>query len=253
MFNRLMNFIRGIMSYFISGLEASNPRIMIESSKENLRKQISSYNDQLAKQAGFNERLARQVKNLTQSEKELTAKITAHLKAGNRAVAGQLALQLQTVKQQLDENQIQLKEQEKTYDDLVRARDVSVRDAQQQIEKLQAMLTETERLEAQAELNEMAKGMIGTIGGAGDSISRISEHLQERRDMAAGRARVASGQIDTSGVQLKENEQAALGEQALAEFASMYGIDSGTGENAPAAAVTDAPPPAPEKELGPRP
>ena len=111
------------------------------------------------------------------------------------------------------------------------------------------MVSETEMLEAQAELSEMAKGMINSIGGTGDTIARVSELVQERRDKAAGRARVSSGQIDTSGVQLKENEQAALGEQALAEFASVYGIDSASGEAAP---VTEAPPPAPEKELGPR-
>ncbi|MBP7634972.1 PspA/IM30 family protein [Candidatus Ozemobacteraceae bacterium] len=252
MFTRLMNLIRGFFGLFISGLEAQNPHALIEVEKENLRKQISRFNEQLANQAAFLERLIRQVKNLTQKEKELTAKITANLKAGNRAVAGQLALQLQTVKQQLDENQQQLQLQEKAFKDLERARDVSVREAQQKIEKLQAMVSETEMLEAQAELSEMAKGMINSIGGTGDTIARVSELVQERRDKAAGRARVSTGQIDTSGIQLKENEQAALGEQALAEFASVYGIDSASGEAAPAAPVTEAPPPTPEKELGPR-
>lgn len=249
MYTRLKNLIRGFFSFFISGLEQQNPQLLIEVEKENLRKQISRFNEQLANQAAFLERLIRQVKNLTQKEKELTAKITANLKAGNRAVAGQLALQLQTVKQQLDENQQQLQLQEKAFKDLERARDISVREAQQKIEKLQAMVSETEMLEAQAELSEMAKGMISSIGGTGDTIARVSELVQERRDKAAGRARVSTGQIDTSGIQLKENEQAALGEQALAEFTSVYGIDSASGETVP---VTEAPPPAPEKELGPR-
>jgi FixJ family two-component response regulator len=40
----------------------------------------------------------RQIKTLSAKERELTAKITANIKAGNKRVAGQLALQLQTVK-----------------------------------------------------------------------------------------------------------------------------------------------------------
>ncbi len=54
------------------------------------------------------------------------------------------------------------------------------------------MLTETEMLEAQAELQEMANGMISSIGGTGDTMTGVEEYLTERRDKAAGRARVAS-------------------------------------------------------------
>ena len=74
----------------------------------------------------------------------------------------------------------------------MKSRDVSVRDAQDKIEKLKRMMTETEMLEAQAELQEMATGMVTSIGGSGDTLNRVEEYLTERRDKAAGRARVAS-------------------------------------------------------------
>ena len=73
----------------------------------------------------------------------------------------------------------------------MKSRDVSVRDAQDKIEKLKRMMTETEMLEAQAELQEMATGMVTSIGGSGDTLNRVEEYLTERRDKAAGRARVA--------------------------------------------------------------
>ena len=102
-------------------------------------------------------------------------------------------------------------------------------------------------LEAQAELQEMAKGMISSIGGSGDTLARVEEYVTERRDKAAGRARVASSSIDTSQVELMEAEQAALADQALSEFAAAYGLEM------PAAAATEdkaaAPPPA--KDMGP--
>lgn len=251
MFQRLANLIRGFLSLFISGLEKANPRALIEAEKETLRQQIARFNDNLATQAGFAERLLRQVKNLEQQEKELTARTAANLKAGNRAVAAQLALQLQSVKTQLTENREQLKIAEETYQKLVKSRNVSVQEAQAKIEKLKRMLTETEMMEAQAELQEMAQGMISSIGGSGDTINRLEEYLSERRDKAAGRARVAGSSIDTSQVELKEAEQAALADQALAEFESAYGFTTPPAATE-AAAEAPAPEPAPQKELGPQ-
>ena len=108
----------------------------------------------------------------------------------------------------------------------MKARDVSVRDAQEKIEKLKRMMTETEMLEAQAELQEMATGMVSSIGGSGDTLNRVEEYLTERRDKAAGKARVAASTIDTGKVELMEAEQQALADAALTEFAAAYGIDA---------------------------
>lgn len=247
MFNRLANLIRGFLSLFISGIEKANPRALIEAEKENLRRQIASFNDNLANHAAFVERLMRQVKNLEAQEKDYAAKAAANLKVGNRAAAGQYALQLKTVKEQLEENRQQLEAADATFKKLVKTRDVAVRDAQAKIEGLKRMLTETEMMEAQAELQEMAQGMITSIGGSGDTISRVEEYLTERRDKAAGRARVASTTVDTSKVELMEAEQQALADQALTEFAAAYGLEMPPSEKT--ADAPEAPPPV--KEMGP--
>jgi phage shock protein A len=247
MWQRIKNLIRGFFSLFIAGIERENPRALIEAEKENLRKQIARFNDNLATHAGFCERLMRQIKNLEAQERDLAAKAAANLKVGNRAAAGQYALQLKTVKEQLDENRKQLDAAEQTFKKLVAARDVAVRDAQAKLETLKRMLTETEMLEAQAELQEMANGMISSVGGSGDTVNRLEEYLTERRDKAAGKARVAASTIDSSKVELMEAEQTALADQALNEFAAAYGLETPAvpkvEESAPAAA--------PAKDMGP--
>lgn len=253
MFRRLGNLVRGFLSLFISGLEKANPQALIEAEKENLRQQIARFNDSLASHAAFVERLLRQVKNLEVQERDLAAKAAANLKVGNRAAAGQYALQLKTVKDQLEENRRQLEAAEQTFVKLTKSRDVAVKDAHAKIDSLKRLLTETEMLEAQAELQEMAQGMITEIGGSGDTLNRVEEYLTERRDKAAGRARVASTSIDTTKVELLEAEQAALADHALAEFAAAYGLEMPAGEAAPSAAASEAPaaPEPPLKEMGP--
>jgi phage shock protein A len=223
-FSRLSNLFRGFMSLFVSGLEKRNPEALLEIERENLRTQIAQYNQGLAAHAGMAERLITQVKRLEQQEQELRARTSANLRAGNKELAGQLALQLQTVSRELAENRQQATQADETYKNLIKARDVSIKAAKDKIEKLRFALSDLKVKKATAELSEMASGMISQIGGSGDTLDRLHTMVEEEREKAAGRARVAKDSIDMTSVQMKESEQNALAEQALADFAAKEGI-----------------------------
>ena len=227
MLKRIGNLVRGFLGLFISGLERQNPEALLEVEKENLRKQIANYNQGLAAHAGLCERLMSQVKKLEQDERELKAKTAANLRAGNNDVAGQYALRLQTVTRELAENQTQLGQAETTYKELVRARDVSIAAAKSKIESLKSGLDDLKIKRATAELTEMASGMISSIGGSGDTLDRLHDMVEEEREKAAGRARVARDSLDTGDIKIKEGEQKAMAEQALADFAAKEGIALG--------------------------
>ncbi|MCW8130418.1 MAG: PspA/IM30 family protein [Planctomycetota bacterium] len=224
MFKRLGNLIRGFFGLFISGMERRNPEALLEVEKENLREQIAKYNQGLASHAGLCERLMTQIKKLEAEERDLRAKTTAHLKAGNKAAAGQYALRLQTVTRELGENRTQLESAEKTYKDLIKARDVAIGAAKAKIEALKQSIDDMKVKQAMAELTEMASGMISEIGGSGDTLNRLHEMVEEERNKAAGRARVARDSMDMAEVNIKEAEQEALADQALADFAAKEGI-----------------------------
>jgi phage shock protein A len=238
-----MNLFRGFLGLFITGLEKGNPEALLELEKENLREQIAKYNQGLASHAGLCERLMAQVKKLEAEERDLRAKAGANLRAGNREAAGQYALRLQTVQRELGENRIQLEQAEATYQNLLKARNVAITAARAKIENLKSSITDMRMKQAMAELTEMSASMISNIGGAGDTMDRLSEMVNEERDKAAGRARVAKDSIDFSGIQIKETEQKALADQALADFAAQEGI-------ALDSVSKDAPRPA-EKVMGP--
>lgn len=224
MFSRMINLFKGFLGLFISGIERKNPEALLELEKENLREQVAKYNQGLASHAGLCERLMAQVKKLEAEERDLRAKTGAHLRAGNREAAGQYAMRLQTVQRELAENRTQLEQAESTYQNLLKARDVAINAARAKIENLKASITDMKMKQAMAELHEMSAGMISTIGGSGDTLDRLTEMVHEERDKAAGRARVARDSIDFSGIQIKEAEQKALADQALADFAAQEGI-----------------------------
>lgn len=253
---RVGNLFKGFASLFVSGIERRNPEALLEVEKENLRKQIGQFNTGLASHAGMCEKLMSQVRKLEVDERDLRAKAAAHLKAGNRAAAGQYALRLQTVNRELEENRRQLTDAERTYKELVKARDVSVAQAKAKIEQLKSSIDDMKMKKAMAELNEMASGMITTMGGSGDTLNRLQEMVEDERNKAAGRARLARDSLNTDEFKIKEAEQEALADQALADFAAKEGIAIPGG--APAAApVAETPaadaaamPAQPQKTMG---
>ena len=224
MLHRIRNLVRGFFSLFVSGLERRNPEALLEVEKEHLRKQIANYNDGLAAHAGLCERLMAQVRKLEHDERDLRAKATANVRAGNRDAAGQYALRLQTVQRELTENRMQLEHADKTYHELLKARDVAIRAAQAKLESLKQSIDDLKIRRATAELTEMAASMVSQIGGAGDTLNRLESMVEEERSKAAGRARVARDTLSTTQIIVKEEEQKALAEQALEDFEKNEGL-----------------------------
>lgn len=238
MFNRIANLVRGFLGLFISGLEKRNPEALLEVEKENLRKQIAQFNSGLAAHAGLCEKLIAQVKREERQEQDLKAKAAANLRAGNNKLAGEIALELQRVRQELAENRSQLGDAEKTYKELVASRDIAVKTAREKIETLRKDLDDLKMKKALAEMNEMASGMLTEIGGAGDTLNRLTEMVEEERTKAAGRARIAKDSIDTSKFKEQAAEREALGDIALADLAAELGMAV---PGVPAAPAAEAP------------
>jgi hypothetical protein len=165
-----------------------------------------------------------QIRKLEGEERELRAKTAANLRANNREAAGNYALRLQTEQRELTENRTQLQQAETTYKELITARDVSVKAAQATIQQLKSSLDDLKIKKATAELTEMASGMITSIGGSGDTLDRLHKMVEEERENAAGRARVARDSLNVSEFEMKEEEQRALADQALADFAAKEGL-----------------------------
>jgi hypothetical protein len=146
------------------------------------------------------------------------------------------------------ENRTQLKQAETTYQELTRAREVSINAAKAKIEGLRGAIQDLRMKQAMAEMNEMASGMISQIGGSGDTLNRLHEMVEEERTQAAGRARVAKDSLNLGDINVQEAEQKALADLALADFAAKEGMildrPAGTAAEAPAAT-------GPVKQMGP--
>jgi phage shock protein A len=225
MFQRLANLFRGFFGRFVSGLERANPEALLENEKENLRQQIKNFNDGLVHHAALCERLMRQVRKLEEEEGMLSEKTRSLLRSGDRKRAADAALRLQTVSRELVENRAQAEEAEKTFRDLVKARDAAVEGAKRKIEELRRGIDDMRIQESMAELNKMAAGLVTGLGDTGDTLARLESMIEDQRSRAAGLSRVAREALDMSEVEDQIAEQDASAEAALADFAAREGIE----------------------------
>ncbi len=231
MLDRLVKVFQGMMRLFVSNVERDNPEALLENEKENLREQMARFNQGLVSHAAMCERLIRQVQKLQEDQEEITTRTRANLSAGNREAAAELALRLQTVKRELEENRVQAEEAEVTYKDLVRARDAAVDGARKKIEKLSRSINEMRMQQAMADLNQMAAGLMTSVGGTGETLARLEEMVEGQRSEAVGTTRVSKDTMNIGDLEQHESEQRALADQALADFAAIEGIELEGGDS----------------------
>ncbi len=223
---RLLNLIKGFFRLFVSGLEKNNPEALLELEKENLRTQIASFNNGLAEHAGLVESLAAQSKRLDTEEADLRVKIKALIQTGRRELAGQLAVRLDAIDKEGNEVLTRLTESETKYKELTKARDLSVKAAKEKMEKLGRDIKGMKMDTAAANLTEMANGMISQLGTGADNMNRISGIVEEQRNKAAGRLRVAKDSVEFGKIAELESADNTMAEIALAQFEAEAGMSS---------------------------
>ncbi|MCP5056360.1 MAG: hypothetical protein GY937_06490 [bacterium] len=215
---RIRRMFAAISGHAVSELEAQHPEAVLDYEREQLRIQIAQYNRHLAGHAGLCERLRARRELLGKEEVTLRTRVERFLEAGKRERAAELALRLEAVGEEREELRGQLEQAEETYRNLVKSRDAAVDTARAKLEGLKRTISGVKIQRAQAELSEMAASMQGRIGLCDGTLDRVQEKLEEQREVAVGRTRVAQGCIDLPALEEDEEEQAELAEEALRRF-----------------------------------
>jgi len=186
------------------------------------------------------ERVSRQVATNQTHVSNLEAKIRAYLQSGDRETASRFALELQKAKQDLAENENQLKMHEQAYDNNVmkiKHASAKLAEVRNKIKKYDA---ELKMSRAEAELSQIVQGLKLDVT---TDFGQIEEVIQDKIGLNRAKARVAA---DLSGegiadIQKEQAMEAAMADQALREFEIQMGLI--TPETAQ---VSESP-----KELGP--
>jgi len=160
---------------------------------------------------GLVETVARQVASGTANASQLEAQIKAHLKAGNREVAGQLALQLQKTQSELEKNKAQLEMHEQAYQNNLLKIQKANKDIVKVRDKIRQYDAELKMSAAEAEIAQISESFDMNMT---TDFGQIESVIQKQIDTNRGRARVASD-MSSKGVEAIKAEEAA--EKAMAD------------------------------------
>lgn len=177
----------------------------------------------LEKYRALVERVNRQVETGEKKETTLTAKIKAYLKTGDRNTAGQLAVQLNEVKRDLEENRNQLEMHEKSYRNNVEKIKHASKDLGKVREKIKKYEADLKMSQAEAEIARLSQSFNFDMT---TDFGQIEQVVQEKIDLNRAVVRVASDMSD-QGIEEIEAEKAmesAMAEDLLSKFEVDMGI-----------------------------
>lgn len=245
MFKRLMRVLKSWAGYFISFAE--DPEVMLQESIEEMRNTLPKLNQILVTTRATVLRLEQEKEELQRKEKQLTASIKAALTDGSpeaRTIAGNDALTLQQVRQDLTATEEQLMAARNAFEN-----------SQLTVEEIKTKLR-TKMEQARRAIQESKKAAVlrnaaGAIAeleqyGTASTADKYLDEIKQRVAESKAAVEVATGGLDTERIKLERKARDIQAQSVLAEFEVEMGLkkpdtiseaapfpESGTGQATP--------------------
>jgi len=174
---------------------------------------------------GLVETVARQVAAGKSNASNLEAQIKAHLKAGNRDMAAQLAVQLQKTENELTANGKQLEMHETAYQNNLLKIQKANKDIVKVREKIRSYDAELKMSAAEAEIAQISESFDMNMT---TDFGQIESVIQKQIDNNRGKARVAVDMSSKGVAEIKAEEAAekVMAEDLLTKFEVQLGLKS---------------------------
>ncbi|MDZ4820337.1 MAG: PspA/IM30 family protein [Planctomycetota bacterium] len=169
------------------------------------------------------ERVSRQVANDKQHVNSLEAKIKAYLSAGDRETAARFALELAKARNEMAENEGQLKLHEEAYGNNVSKIKHATKKLGDVREKIAKYDAELKMSRAEAEMAKLATSFNFDVT---TDFGQIEQVIQDKIGLNRAKVRVAAD-LSSDGIVDIQREQAMekhMGDQALREFEIQMGL-----------------------------
>jgi phage shock protein A len=220
---KIWNSVRAQFNKLANWFWTRDPIAQMQLEYDNAVKQLKEGREGLEKYRALVERVNRQVQANQKQVETLTTKIKSYLKAGNRDIAGQLAIQLQQAKSELNENQEQLKLHETAYTNNVE----KIKNASKKLakvrEKIQKYDADLKMSQAEAEIARLSQSFNFDVT---TDFGQIEQVIQEKIDLNRATVRVASD-LSAEGIEEIKAEKAmekVQAEDLLSQFEVEMGI-----------------------------
>ena len=223
MFARLSRLFRAWMGYFISIGE--DPEVMLQDAIEEMRMTMPKLNTVLVATRATVIRLEEERDGLARQEKNLTSAIQAALREGSaaaRSVAEEDAIQLQQIRQDLASTNEQLAAAAKAHESAKMSVDALKAKLKDKIETSQRALKERQKAQV---MRQAADAIVELQSyGVASTADKFLEQIKQEVAESKAAVEVATGNIDTAGIERERTARRIKAAGILQEFEVEMGL-----------------------------
>ena len=210
-FSKLGNSIRAQFNKMANWFWTKDPIAQMQLEYDRAVDQMKDGRQGLEQYRALVEKVQRQVVLNKKAIAQVEAKIRAYLKVGDRATAGQLAIQLQKHQSELAENEEQLSMHEKAYNNNVKKIKNATKKLADVREKIKKYEADLKMSEAEAEIAQLSRTFNFDVT---TDFGELENIVQEKIDLNRAKVRVAADLSDEGIEQIEAEERM---EEAMAE------------------------------------
>jgi phage shock protein A len=220
---KLWNALAAQMNKIANFFWTADPIAQLQYEYDKAVDQMKDGREGLEQYRALVERVTRQVNGDRQHVTQLEARVKAYLQAGERETAAKFALELQSAKKQLAENEAQLKMHETAYNNNVTKVKHATKKLSDLKTKIQKYDADLKLSRAEAELAKLAQSFNFDVT---TDFGQIEDVIQDKIGLNRAKVRVAA---DLSGegledIKKEEAVQKTMADNALREFEVEMGM-----------------------------
>lgn len=223
MFGKLWRAFAAQINKLANFFWQADPIAQMQLEYDNAVEQLKEGRTGLEQYRALVERVSRQVKMNERKAQDLTAKVKAYLKAGDRETAGKFAIELKRAQADYEENKAQLDLHEKSYQNNIRKIQHASHKLADVKTKIQKYDAELKMSEAEAEVSALAQNFNFDVT---TDFGQLEEVIQGKIDINRAKVRVVSD-LSNEGIaeiEAEERMQEAMAEDLLSQFEVEMGL-----------------------------
>ncbi len=226
MFKRFIRAIKSMFGGMVSSIE--DPKLILEQNIRELNDQIPQMNENIATVKANAVMLRKEVERNDKKIQEITSKIKAAINADRDDLAQGYALQLEKVKESLEQSKQQLQYADQAYEKAIKVKQAFMREKDRKIKEAREALRASERAEWQSRVADALESF--EMGGLDQTHSEMVNKLNEQTARNEARMEIALESVDTHSMEIEANAEKIRAQELVNQFKQEMGKETASKE-----------------------
>ena len=234
MWNRITRIFRSFAGYFIS--VAENPEVILEQNIRDMNDQVPRMNESIAMVRANATLLEKEEAKYKAELSEVTSKVKAAIQAGRDDLAGNFAMQMESLKSTLGRTQGQLTAAKAAYDKALSVKQAFMREKERKTREAMSAIRDFRRSQWQKKVADAMEQF--EVGGVSQTHDEMLRKIEEQTAMSEARMEMAMNNVDHQRFEVEQEAEKIRANELVKQFKVEMGLISpqpSVATNAPAA------------------